>query len=245
MRRTSRELWLALVAMIVITLAYLFMVNRLGNVPEAGEIYGHSMGILGFVLMLMTETLYSFRKRSRQARWGRMASWLSFHIFTGIVGPFLVLLHTSWKFQGVAGIVMLMTVVIVVSGFIGRYIYTAIPRTADGIEIEAEELKRQIAELETRMHTVPPEASPLAAVLLGESSAQTGSQMKLPAAPLSRQQNDLLKRRKILQRQVDSLAMARRMLATWHAVHIPIGLALFTLAFIHIGAAIYYSVLLY
>jgi len=38
--------------------------------------------------------------------------------------------------------------------------------------------------------------------------------------------------------------MARRMLARWHTVHIPIGMALFAAAFVHIGAAIYYATLL-
>jgi hypothetical protein len=38
--------------------------------------------------------------------------------------------------------------------------------------------------------------------------------------------------------------MARRLLALWHAVHIPIGMVLFTAAFIHILAAIYYATLL-
>ena len=88
-------------------------------------------------MMLMTEILYSLRKRSRLARWGRMSDWLQFHIFTGLVGPFMVLLHTSWKFNGLAGIVTLGTIFIVVSGFVGRYIYTRIPRTVEGIELES------------------------------------------------------------------------------------------------------------
>jgi hypothetical protein len=54
----------------------------------------------------------------------------------------------------------------------------------------------------------------------------------------------LLKRKHQLHRQVASLAMARRLLALWHSVHIPIGMALFTAAFIHICAAIYYATLL-
>ena len=32
---------------------------------------------------------------------------------------------------------MFLTVVIVISGFIGRYIYTRIPRTLDGIEVDS------------------------------------------------------------------------------------------------------------
>ncbi|MBV6399724.1 MAG: hypothetical protein CNIPEHKO_00001 [Anaerolineales bacterium] len=95
----------------------------------------------------------------------------------------MVLLHTSWKFNGIAGATTLLTVIIVVSGFIGRYVFTRIPRTMDGLEIEG-----------------------------------TLSQ--------------------------EALKQARRLLALWHTVHIPIGIALFISAFVHIGAALYYATLL-
>ena len=122
MQRGNRELWAALFAILVITLVYLGVMAWMGSIPAAGQLFGHLIGVVGFVLMLMTETLYTIRKRIRTVQWGRMSGWLQFHIFTGIVGPYLVLLHTSWKLNGLAGIVLLLTVVIVVSGFIGRYI---------------------------------------------------------------------------------------------------------------------------
>ena len=131
-RQSNRELWLALLAMLLISLIYGFVVLAWRRVPPASDFFGHMIGVLGFILMLMTETLFSLRKRSRSARWGRMSNWLNFHIFTGIVGPFMVLLHTSWKFNGLAGAVTLMTLIVVASGFIGRFIYTSIPRTVDG-----------------------------------------------------------------------------------------------------------------
>ncbi len=134
MLRNSKELIYAFLACIFITLSYGLVFQSTHQIPAASDLYGHVIGIIGFLLMLATETLYSLRKRSRLARWGSMSSWLQFHIFTGIVGPFMVLLHTSWKFNGLAGVTTLLTGVIVLSGFIGRYIYTRIPRTADGIE---------------------------------------------------------------------------------------------------------------
>ena len=135
MLRNATELWLAFLAAILITGLYALVVIFTREIPPASNLFGHGIGILGFLLMLMTETLYSLRKRSRSARWGRMSSWLQFHIFTGLVGPYMVLLHTSWKFNGLAGVTTLLTVIIVISGFVGRYIYTRIPRTADGIEM--------------------------------------------------------------------------------------------------------------
>ncbi|HEY5574354.1 MAG TPA: hypothetical protein VIK64_15135 [Anaerolineales bacterium] len=222
MQQSNRELWLAFIAVLLISIFYLFVVITLGGIPAASEFFGHSLGILGFLLMLMTETVYSLRKRSRSARWGRMASWLQFHIFTGLVGPYLVLLHSSWKFNGLAGIVMLLTGIIVASGFIGRYIYTAVPRTADGLAVEAKELENEIrnseAELQKRMDP------------------------KMRAEAIQLEQ--LVIRRKKLQRQVTSLAQARRWLALWHSFHIPIGMVLFTAACIHIVAAVYYATLL-
>ncbi len=183
---SNKELWLSFLAMIGITAVYAFVIFWTRTIPPAGAFFGHLLGILGFLLMLLTETLYSIRKRSRTARWGSMASWLQFHIFTGLVGPYLVLLHTSWKFNGLAGATTLLTIIIVISGFIGRYIYTQIPRTLEGIEIET------------------------------------------PSG----------------QFQAAALARARRLMAVWHIIHIPIGMALFTAAFIHIGAALYFATLL-
>ena len=183
MLRGNRELWLAFVFGILITGIYIAVVFFTREIPAASELFGHSIGIFGFILMFMTETLYSLRKRSRSASWGRMSTWLQFHIFTGLVGPYMVLLHSSWKFNGLAGVTTLFTIVIVISGFIGRYIYTRIPRTLDGLEIEG---------------------------TLSEAA----------------------------------LRQARRLMSLWHTIHIPIGMALFISAFVHVGAALYYATFL-
>src|SRR4030043_750301 len=153
MQQSNRELWLSFIAITAITLLYLFVVVTFGEIPGASDLFGHGIGIIGFILMLMAETLYTLRKRSRSARWGRMSSWLQFHIFSGLVGPYMVLLHTSWKFNGLAGMVMLMTVIIVASGFLGRYIYTSVPRNMDGIEIEANDLEQQIRIIDGELQT--------------------------------------------------------------------------------------------
>ena len=157
MLRNGIELWLAFFAAVLITGLYGLVMIFTREIPPASELFGHGLGILGFLLMLMTETLYSIRKRVRTVRFGRMSLWLQLHIFTGLVGPYMVLLHTSWKFNGLAGVTTLLTLVIVISGFVGRYIYTRIPRSADGIAMEgslsAEALK-QARRLMALWHTV-------------------------------------------------------------------------------------------
>lgn len=271
MQRSNRELWIAFIIILGTSVFYLVIVALLGGIPKASELFGHMLGILGFILMLMTETLYSLRKRSRKAHWGRMATWLDFHIVTGIVGPFLVLLHSSWKFNGLAGLVTLLTLVIVLSGFIGRYIYTAVPRTLDGAEMDEGMLAQRIAIAESQISAwlqANPQAAPALAslatiqpglpgqplVLLLETPWRTWQnksswrkarrRMDASIREQADRLDDLIRQRNLLRRQMASLAMARRSLALWHTVHVPIGLALFTAAFIHIGAAIYYATLL-
>lgn len=270
-QRSNRELWLSFIAVVFVTLAYLFVVAWQGAIPRARELFGHSIGILGFIMMLLTETLYSLRKRSRSARWGRMGDWLEFHIFTGIVGPYLVLLHSSWKFNGLAGVVMLLTVIVVGSGFLGRYIYTAVPRTADGVEVEARLLEEQIVEVDAALQTWfnAPESA-LRDMARNFASAPVGSagqfslvvgrgvldwnyqlnwwiersRLDKSQRVQARQLEKLVSRRRALEIQLASLTVARRLLALWHAFHIPLGMVLFSAAIIHIVAAVYYATML-
>ena len=272
MQRGARELWWAAAAMAATTSLYLVVVSRLQAVPAASSLFGHSLGVIGFLMMLATETLYSLRKRSRQARWGRTASWLRFHIFTGLVGAYLVLLHTAWKLNQLAGIVMLLTVIVVVSGFIGRYIYTAVPRTVDGTVLAREQLEAEIATVGAELQAwlaQRPEANRMLALRLAALPATPQNQLFMvlgrPLIELSyrrqwhremaradvavrgqaAQMEKLVARQRQLQRQVASLAMTRRLLGIWHSVHIPLGMALFTAAFVHIGAALYFASLLH
>ncbi len=271
MRQNNRELWAAFFTIFLITLVYLFAMGQIGGIPAASGLFGHGIGIIGFILMLMTEILYSWRKRSRSARWGKMSSWLRFHIFTGLVGPYMVLLHTSWKFNGLAGIVMLLTVVIVISGIVGRYIFTAVPRSAGGAEMEASELERQILFVEgslQKWRESQPEITRTISKALRETSKPSGtssaaifgrafsefgyryrfwrvrSQLQSRYRTQATELETLFKRKRTLQRQVSTLAMARRLLSLWHMIHIPIGVALFATAFVHMIGAIYYATLL-
>ncbi len=128
--RRYREFLYALIVIAAVTALYVVAYLNATTFPDASGLIGHGIGVLGFVLMLMTATLYSLRKLRSDARWGSTAAWLRFHMVTGLVGPYMVLLHTAMKFSGLAGLAMLLTVVVVVSGLIGRYIYTMVPRVA-------------------------------------------------------------------------------------------------------------------
>ncbi|HEX5643829.1 MAG TPA: hypothetical protein VFZ86_16070 [Thermoleophilia bacterium] len=130
-RARGRELLWALAAIVAATALYAAAASQAGRLPAASGLVGHGFGIAGSVLMLMTATLYSLRKLRSDARWGSTAAWLRFHMVTGLVGPYLVLLHTAGRFSGLAGLTMLLTVVVVASGLTGRYFYTRVPRAPE------------------------------------------------------------------------------------------------------------------
>jgi hypothetical protein len=256
---SKRELWLSLVAVVAITGLYLGVSLRLG-IPEARSLFGHGLGILGFTLMIATETLYSLRKRAMRRAAGRMSDWLQFHIFTGIVGPYLVFLHSAWAFQGLAGIVLLMTGVVVASGFVGRYIYTAVPRTADGLVMEADAIQRVLRQAEEEVRRLQGDDAVGGgqairggvSLVLGRGlddlrewwQERSASRPEREARTQAGQTAMARRRLRDLRRQLASLATARRLLAVWHSVHIPLGMALFVAAFAHAGAALYYATLL-
>ena len=105
--RQNVELVAACACIVQLTVLYAAIAGS--GPPGPGTVLGHWIGIVGFALMLMTEVLYSLRKQSRHIRWGPMQTWLSAHIFTGIVGPYMVFLHTGFQFAGLAGLTMWLT----------------------------------------------------------------------------------------------------------------------------------------
>jgi hypothetical protein len=126
------ELAYAAAAIVAVTVLYGAASSQAGAFPAASSLVGHGIGVAGFVLMLLTASLYPLRKLRRDAGWGRTAGWLKLHMVTGLVGPYMVLLHTAMRFSGLAGFTMLLTLVVVASGVVGRYLYTRLPRTQQG-----------------------------------------------------------------------------------------------------------------
>ena len=106
---------------------------------------GHGFGIIGSLLVVVGVTLYTARKRVRfLARVGKLRDWLHFHIFLCLLGPYLVLLHTTFKFGGFVAISFWSMAAVVSSGVFGRYVYSWIPKTISGGFIGAEEIRARL-----------------------------------------------------------------------------------------------------
>ncbi len=115
---------------------------------KAAGLYGHGLGIIGTLLILIGVVMYLIRKRSKtMARWGRLKYWLEFHIFLCSLGPVMVLFHTAFKFGGIVSIAFWSMVAVVLSGVIGRYIYIQIPRSIEGRALSLNEIQSMKANL--------------------------------------------------------------------------------------------------
>jgi len=113
---------------------------------------GLAAGLAGtgaFVLNLS----YLLRKRFSRARWiGSLRAWMGFHVATGLLGAALVLLHAAFLPKSALGFLAAAALaVVVLTGLIGRYLYSLVPRSLSGRELEREELRRRLEENRDRL----------------------------------------------------------------------------------------------
>lgn len=175
-----------------------------------GGIAGHGYGVVGSALMLLM-LLYSVRKRSRRfAELGTPAQWLQVHICFGIVGPLLIVLHSSFKVQGLVAVSFWSMVGVALSGVFGRWLYLQIPRNLAGHELSMQEIGALEADLAARQETErrPREAARLA------------------------------RRRATLERRVRRLETVRRLFHWWHVAHKPFAVLMLLIMIVHVIVAV-------
>lgn len=112
----------------------------------AGPI-GHGLGMVGSSMMMLL-LLYSLRKRAKFMRnWGDLRVWLGYHIFLGVAGPVLVILHSSFMVKGLVSVSFWSMVAVALSGVIGRYLYQQIPRNVLGEDLAVLEIENRQEEI--------------------------------------------------------------------------------------------------
>jgi len=74
-----------------------------------------------------------------------MKAWMDWHVYSGIIGPAFIVLHSTFVLRTWPAIVASVSLVIVVAtGLFGRYLYRLVPRVADGRAEPAEELASDV-----------------------------------------------------------------------------------------------------
>jgi hypothetical protein len=97
---------------------------------------GQAAGIIAFLIFVFL-WLYPLRKKFRWLAFtGAVGRWLDVHVAAALLMPLLVGVHAGWRFEGLIGLGFAAILVVCASGVIGRYLYTRIPRTKSGTEMD-------------------------------------------------------------------------------------------------------------
>jgi hypothetical protein len=102
---------------------------------------GIKLGMFG-VLLFFLIYLYPLRKKwGWLARQGNSRHWLDFHVVLGTAAPLIIAFHASFKFSNIAGMAFWSMLCVTLSGFVGRYLYSQIPRSLNAAELTLKELE--------------------------------------------------------------------------------------------------------
>jgi len=129
-RQLARHAELFFALGLILFMVALFVVGRIYwderyYVPDEG--LGYWLGLVGGVLMLLAMTYGLFKHIPALRSLGWMKHWLSVHIFFGITGPLLVLVHSTFRLGSLNGAVALISMILVfLSGVMGRFLYSKI-----------------------------------------------------------------------------------------------------------------------
>ena len=227
---------------------------------------GNRLAIVGTFMLTFGVAMYSTRKRwGRLQKLGKLRNWLSFHIWLCTLGPFLILLHTSFKVGGIVSIAFWSMVFVVASGLLGRYVYVRIPKTLNGRFHSMREIEQRQADLlaELRETGALSEADLDAVARADRDVKPRGLLHALVLAVRfdwqgrreARHLNRLLRTRDVDSgtrqrlvaevREHRKLAQQRVLLEPfgkifryWHTIHLPLAIIMFLILALHIGVAI-------
>ncbi len=232
-------------------------------------IESHGYGIIGSLLIFTGVVLYSSRKRLRFLRGaGPISVYLQFHIAVCLLGPVLVLYHTTFKFGGLVAVSVWSMLAVVFSGVIGRYLYRQIPRSLQGHEMTQAEMDHESAQMRATLLStsgMPPETlDQLDALVLSRESGggrgflaylrqvvtfdlRTRWRVNLYRGELRRwgvrssDQHMLVQlalRRSALRSRMIALEHSRRIFHLWHVIHLPFATIMFVIVLVHVGVAV-------
>lgn len=211
----------------------------------AGSLIGGLFAMAGAGLMLLP-LAYVFVKRIRSLRTAvtrhvKMRTLLTWHIYAGVLGPILVVIHTGHKFESPLGIALTaMVLLVVLSGFVGRYFMKHI-----GTELR--EKKTTLADLRASyealledpqfVSSVTSYVRPSWRIWLGTALLATEEPARRPVQTIASVATAISD----LEYAVRTHEQFKAWFTRWLRFHIVISFALYGLMALHIWAAIHFG----
>ena len=150
---------LALYLLLAVLVGAAWQISR-SDLLEPSSDASYWIAVAGGSMMLLLFS-YPLRKYVRFMRGlGKVKWWFWLHLFLGIAGPWLILVHSSFHIGSLnAGVAIVSMGIVVASGVIGRFIYVRIHRGLHGERTSLEELRQRAGLVESdarsRLHFLP------------------------------------------------------------------------------------------
>jgi hypothetical protein len=125
-----------------------------GQYYKPGEGLGYNLGLAGG-LMMLTLLLYSARKHLIFMQGlGKLKYWFQIHMTLGVIGPVLVIFHTTFRLGSMnASIAFYCMLLVAGSGLIGRFVYTRIHKGLYGSRSTLKEAHAELAGSSGQIHS--------------------------------------------------------------------------------------------
>ncbi|MDH5547199.1 MAG: hypothetical protein OEZ43_16550 [Gammaproteobacteria bacterium] len=106
----------------------------------------YNMGLIGGIMMLL-QFVYSMRKRvDKMRRWGNLRFWFLFHTFIGLSAPTIIVIHSRFSIESVnGGVAFFSMLLVVISGIVGRYLYSQ-------VNFDLKTARQELKELHQTVH---------------------------------------------------------------------------------------------
>src|SRR5450830_1606869 len=146
---------------------------------DAGDDVGYWLGVAGGVTMLLLFS-YPLRKHFKFTRnWGRVKWWFLVHMFLGVGGPLLILLHSTFRVGSLnAAVALYSMLAVAISGVIGRFIYARVNRGLHGEKVGLQDLQIRAGfqqdDVRSRLSFAPDVETRLTAFEQHELNSQAG-----------------------------------------------------------------------
>src|SRR5581483_6673250 len=192
----------------------------------AGSFPGTVLGITAAMLMLalLVYPLVKYVTALRRAlmRVVSLGTLLSFHIYAGVIGALLGILHSGHSYRSPVGFALVASMlVVVITGYVGRFYLTQV--SAD--------LRNQQAALST----LRTDYNVTAAALAGTSGAAPAA--SLPRTPVL----SLVEEIADLEYAIVARNALKRTLSVWIVLHVTASIVLYGALVIHIWSEVYYG----
>ena len=131
-----------------------------GKYYKPGEGLGYNLGLVGG-LMMLTLLLYSARKHLKFMQpLGKLKHWFRIHMMLGVIGPILVIFHTTFHLHSInASVAFYCMLLVAGSGLVGRFVYTQIHKGLYGSRSTLKEAYDDLAgssgDIKSKLHFFP------------------------------------------------------------------------------------------